>query len=183
MKYNLATKLYYVTICLQWDRNLYATTSATLASPQSPRHIVYCQPILYPYILKGYTQTLPSCSPRTTSDPLDPQSIMQLCGGSKTTQRKLVLLYVDTNPSLHGFKMRQNAIVGEILTGFQGRRRKRQDLVAKCLHARVRNLHVQIPGIGVNDGTTDISLPSTSQQSSRTTSMVYSHSAPHSPPS
>ncbi|KAL5353780.1 Rho GTPase [Pseudogymnoascus australis] len=61
---------------------------------------------------------------------------MQLCGGSKTTQRKLVLLYVDAN-SLHGFNPSQYAIASEILTGFQGRRRKRKDLIAKCLHARL----------------------------------------------
>lgn len=167
-------KVYYVTICLQWDSNLYATTSTTLASPQSSRRIVHCQRTRYPYTVKANTRIPSSCSRRTTSDHSDPQSIMQLCGGSKTTQRKLVLLYVDAN-SLRGFNSSQYAIASEILTGFQGRRRKRKDLIAKCLHARVRNLHVQITRLGVNDHTTDTSQQSTSPQSSRTTSMVRNH--------
>lgn len=96
---------------------------------------------------------------------------MPFCGGSKTTQRKLVLLYVDTNP-MRDFSLREHAIIGEILTRFQGRRRKWKDLFAKCLHARVRNLHVQIARIGVNHHTTDTFQQSMSRQSSRTTSMV-----------
>ncbi|KFY13219.1 hypothetical protein V492_03406 [Pseudogymnoascus sp. VKM F-4246] len=122
----LRLKLYYVTsnpsICLQWDRNLYATTSTTLAiSPISKTLPVSCQRRQRRQLAKQY----PLYRPNTILKPPSHRACHEQASD-----------HLDDLAQLNHAALRRKQD-DPAQAGPTGRRRKWQDVVAKCLHARI----------------------------------------------